>query len=134
MIEEILSSIFKVAEMKKTQTHIRSVYQTRRPCFGVLISSCLRLRNGHSIHFVSALLLELLQSCAYNVEGDIDDIRRKANLRSMTSAHNNDEASGEPNEAEAHVICKRTVELIEKSAFAIVNFLLKKLVLRLSIA
>jgi HEPN domain-containing protein len=134
MIEEILSSIFKVAEMKKTQTHIRSaVYQTRRPCFGVLISSCLRLRNGHSIHFVSALLLELLQSCAYNVEGDIDDIRRKANLRSMTSAHN-DEASGEPNEAEEHVICKRTVELIEKSAFAIVNFLLKKLVLRLSIA
>lgn len=75
--------------------------------------------------------MELLQSCAYNVREDIEETRRKANLRSMTSGQVY-EANGAPNEAEEHVICKRTVELIEKSAFAIVNFLLKKSVLRLN--
>lgn len=72
--------------------------------------------------------MELLQSCAYNVGDSIDNLRRKANLRSMTSGQM-EEINSEPTEAEEHAICKRTVELIEKSAFAIVNFLLKKLVL-----
>lgn len=72
--------------------------------------------------------MELLQSCAYNVGDSIDNLRRKANLRSMTSEQM-EELRGEPNEAEEHAVCKRTVELIEKSAFAIVNILLKKSVL-----
>lgn len=126
MIEEILSSIFKVAEMKKTQTHIRSVHDSGIALFHKLTCKGLRLRNGHSIHFVSALLMELLQSCAYNVGDSINSLRSRANLRSMTSDHIA-ETSGEPNEAEEHLVCKRTIELIEKSAFAIVNFLLKKL-------
>ncbi|GHJ86131.1 hypothetical protein NliqN6_2533 [Naganishia liquefaciens] len=106
MIEEILSSIFKVAELKKSQTHIR-------------------LRSGNSIHFVSALLMELLQSCAFDVGDSIDNLSREANLRSMTSDQM-EETGVARNEAEVQAICKRTVELIEKSAFAIVNFLLKK--------
>ncbi|KAJ9093623.1 hypothetical protein QFC20_007082 [Naganishia adeliensis] len=106
IIDEILSSVFKVAEMKKAQTHIR-------------------LRNGQSIHFISALLLELLQSCAYNIKDDIDAVRRKASLRTMTM-DSEDDAPANSTEAEESRIFKRTIDLIEKSSFAVVNYLLRK--------
>ena len=72
--------------------------------------------------------MELLQSCAFDVGDSIDNLSREANLRSMTSDQM-EETGVARNEAEVQAICKRTVELIEKSAFAIVNFLLKKWVL-----
>jgi hypothetical protein len=83
------------------------------------------LRNGQSIHFISALLLELLQSCAYNVKDDIDAARRRASLRTMTVSSEAEEQAT-ATEAEESRIFKRTIDLIEKSAFAVVNYLLRK--------
>ncbi|KAJ9112608.1 hypothetical protein QFC19_000628 [Naganishia cerealis] len=105
IIEEILSSVFKVAELKKAQTHIR-------------------LRNGQSIHFISALLLELLQSCAYSVKDDIDNIRRKASLQ--TIAADDKEPTSPSTEAEEARVFRKAIELIEKSSFAVANYMLRK--------
>lgn len=90
-----------------------------------MLTLLLRLRNGQSIHFISALLLELLQSCAYNIKDDIDAVRRKASLRTMTM-DSEDDAQANSTEAEESRIFKRTIDLIEKSSFAVVNYLLRK--------
>ncbi|KAJ9123080.1 hypothetical protein QFC22_001270 [Naganishia vaughanmartiniae] len=105
IIEEILSSVFKLAELKKAQTHIR-------------------LRNGQSIHFISALLLELLQSCAYSVKYDIDNIRRKASLQTITTDDN--ESLLPSTQAEEARVYRKAIELIEKSSFAVANYMLRK--------
>ncbi|KAJ9107636.1 hypothetical protein QFC21_001096 [Naganishia friedmannii] len=105
IIEEILGSVFKLAELKKAQTHIR-------------------LRNGQSIHFISALLLELLQSCAYGVKDDIDAIRRKASLQTLTT--DDDEPVLPSTEAEEARVFRNAIELIEKSSFAVANYMLRK--------
>lgn len=83
-----------------------------------------RLRNGQSIHFISALLLELLQSCAYNVKDDIDTIRRKASVKTLTA--DSDGSLLASTEAEEARVYKRAIELIEKSSFAVANYMLRK--------
>jgi hypothetical protein len=49
----VLGSTAKVADLKKSQTGYRT-------------------RKGKTIHFVSALLLELMQDCAYGVRGMLE--------------------------------------------------------------
>ncbi|CED83634.1 Sister chromatid cohesion protein SCC2/Nipped-B [Phaffia rhodozyma] len=64
IIQEILTSLIKLPDVKKNQKQFN-------------------LRDGRSIHLVSALILQLIQTCTHTVKEDILRIRNRSNMRRL---------------------------------------------------
>ena len=66
----------------------------------------IRLRDGRAVHIVSALLLQLIQSCTHGVQAEIDRRRTKARSQMILDKKEDGDdaiASADLEKQEAHV-------------------------------
>jgi cohesin loading factor subunit SCC2 len=110
IVEEVLSMLSRVPDLK--QKHFK-------------------LRNGRSIHSVSALLLHLIQSAAHGIRGSLAAGLQKLSQPSATQDQAEDLQMDQPDVAEAKcLLCQKQVnaaiESAAQTANAVASFLFSK--------
>lgn len=105
IVQEVLISLIKLPDIKKSQKQFQYVSfscATRSSVADVFVL-VRRLRDGRAIHIVSALLLQLIQSCTYGVRSEIEGPRTKAKSQMIVNNKEEDDDAAHAADLEKQV-------------------------------